>query len=457
MPKDLALLLCLAFIVWLFRRDSRMKRDELAASWIPALWFANITTKPISYWLGGGGGSRVEGSPVDAGLHLAIYVAALYVLSRRRVDWSTFIERNKLIIFCFCYFAISALWSEIPVPALKRLSKEFGQILVLLVLFTEKDPVAALKMAFCRAAFVLLPLSVLLIRYYGADGRQYHHYTGAVMYTGVASQKNGLGALAFLSTLGLIWAIVDYRKNSTRQFRWWEMRHITITLVIAIYLLLLSNSKTSLICFSVALVLYWAGWLKVVERNRGAFLAAFSTAVFSFVVMEEYFGVSGLVLEALGRDSTLTDRTVLWDRLVNMKQKPLLGWGFYSFWDTSAGLDITRESKLRSAHNGYLDLYLDGGFVALFLLGLLLISGLVKTGREILAGNKAGFMKFAFVVIGILYNISESSFFRLSGVWFCFLFAILHYPVRRRAQHSSAEISSESSAEARGSGRMAIR
>jgi len=429
MPRQLALLLCLAFIGWLFRRERKAETGDLAFSWVPAVWFACITSKPLSYWLGiGGGTSRLEGNPVEAAFQLAIFIAAFVVLVKRRVDWAGFFSRNTIFVIFFGYFVLSVLWSPYPIPSAKRITKELGQVLVLLVVLTEADPSAALRTMFRRCAFYLLPLSILLIKYYGDMGRAYTSYAGEVMYVGVAGQKNSLGALAALCSLGLIWEIVARRWDQVRRSSWWGMRHLIITLLMALYLLRVSNSKTSLLCFIIVLALFSAGRLRAVRENPRRFLIGFFTVVPSLFIAEALFRVSDLVLAMLGRDRSLTNRTNIWDAVLAVDTDPILGWGFYSFWDSPTGRRVTDGIGASISHNGYIEVFLDGGGVGVLLLLLILLTGLIRTCRNVIARDPDGIMKFALVVMAIVYNWSESSYLRLSSTWFCFLFSSLQGP-----------------------------
>jgi exopolysaccharide production protein ExoQ len=181
-------------------------------------------------------------------------------------------------------------------------------------------------------------------------------------------------------------------------------------------------------------VLYWAGTTSWVQKNPGVFLLGFCAAVLSSIMLEEFLGVSDAVLAMLGRDRTLTDRTDLWDAILRAETNPMTGWGFNSFWETSAGHDVTQETRLRSAHNGYLEVFLDGGFVALGFLVLMLLGALIKCGREMMSGNRGIILKFALVVVAIVYNFAEAAFFRPSPIWFAFLFAALRPPRAGRAK-----------------------
>jgi len=86
-----------------------------------------------------------------------------------------------------------------------------------LVILTERRPYEALGFVMRRLAFVLMPLSVLFIRFYPELGRQYHQ--GIPMLTGVAFSKNSLGQLCMLLGIYFCWELLLGRLKPTTSAR----------------------------------------------------------------------------------------------------------------------------------------------------------------------------------------------------------------------------------------------
>lgn len=97
-PKLILVVACVIF--WrLFKRDNRLREGTSAALWIPTLWVGILASRPLSMWVGfGGGSSTQEGSPMDALFFMVMIFAALVVLMRRRVLWSRLISQNWAIL-----------------------------------------------------------------------------------------------------------------------------------------------------------------------------------------------------------------------------------------------------------------------------------------------------------------------------------------------------------------------
>ena len=78
----------------------------------------------------------------------------------------------------------------------------------------------------------------------------------------------------------------------------------------------------------------------------------------------------------LGRDPSLTDRTAVWADVLALQNRPMLGYGFESFWLGDRLMVLWNKWWWRptQAHNGYIETYLNLGLVGLGLLAGLLLS-----------------------------------------------------------------------------------
>jgi exopolysaccharide production protein ExoQ len=83
---------------------------------------------------------------------------------------------------------------------------------------------------------------------------------------------------------------------------------------------------------------------------------------------------------------------------------------------------------LNEAHNGYLETYLDGGLIALFLLLAVLFVSFKRLLRLAATGGDADAVRLIFLMIGVFYNWTEVAFARLCMIWVFFLLMIINYP-----------------------------
>jgi O-antigen ligase len=386
-----------------------------------------ISSRPISSWLGfGGGESTMGGSPIDSLAFFALIVAAFVVLSRRGLNWQLVISRNWPIFLFYAYLLFSVLWANSPQVSFKRWFKEFGNIAVLMVILTEENPQQALRAVFVRCAYLMLPLSVVFIRYFPSLGRYYSNHGGQGEFTGVTTQKNSLGALVLVCGFILLWDWLEIRReqHSSRELRKHRIIHWSL-LLIGLYLLHMSHSATSMVCFGIGVVIVAATrspWL----RNRLQILGVIALlAVGGFWVLDQTIGIKQEVVAQLGRDMTFTGRTDVWRELLNLHTDPVFGVGFMSFWD-----DEQYRSKLPywvafSAHDGYLEEYLAGGWAAIFFLAIMLLAIGFRINNRLMRDGDYGVVRFAVFAITLVVNFSESNFACMTPVGFLFLIAAI--------------------------------
>src|SRR5205823_3503127 len=120
------------------------------------------------------------------------------VLAARTERVRAVLGANKLLVVFFCYCTVSILWSDFPFVAFKRLTKGIGNLTMVLVILSDPNPVAAIRRFFARSGFLLIPLSVLLIKYYPALGRVYNRWSWEAYSTGVSTDKNSLGGVCLI-------------------------------------------------------------------------------------------------------------------------------------------------------------------------------------------------------------------------------------------------------------------
>ena len=89
---------------------------------------------------------------------------------------------------------------------------------MVLVIVTEPRLSDALSRLFSRVGFLLFPASVLLIKYYWQIGRAFTP-DGTSMNTGVTTNKNALGVILFVVSLGTLWQISTLVRDKTRPGR----------------------------------------------------------------------------------------------------------------------------------------------------------------------------------------------------------------------------------------------
>ena len=216
MIPQLAAVACIVFVAYLFRQDVKANPTESKALWVPLLWMFIAGSRWASSWLNlsppmDSADDYSEGSPIDRAVFLALLVAGVVILARRNIEWGRLLRQNKLLLVYFLYCLLSIAWSDEPFVAFKRWFKDLGNPVMVLVILTTPNPLQALTQTLRRLSFLLLPLSVLFVRYYPDLGRTYHF--GAPMYTGVGHQKNDLGLMCLITGIYFSWQLLQDRPH----------------------------------------------------------------------------------------------------------------------------------------------------------------------------------------------------------------------------------------------------
>jgi O-antigen ligase len=432
MVPFLALSITLAFVLWLLRQDVASRPKLSAALWIPQIWIFVRGSRPVSFWFGGGlsvhsTADYLEGSPVDALIAFALMGAALAVLLRRQLDWGDLISRNKALLMVFLYFGISTLWSDYTWVSFKRWTKECGNLLILLVLLTENDPVEAIKTVFVRCAYVCFPLSVTLYKYYPAIGRTYSQ-GGFGELGGITGDKNGLGEICVAFGLILLWEMIEIWEGKIHTVNRKGIYARLAVLGIGLWLLTACDSKTSQICGILGAGILLSNRIPLVKRTP-KLVVVFGLVILPVVLLGVMvYNMGNPMLGALGRDATFTNRTTIWALVLSFPTNPVVGTGFYSFWLGQRGQaiwDNLMNANITTAHSGYIETYLDGGYIGVFVLIAALAAVGWKLSREFLSGTNFGRVRFMSFVIIVVFNCTETGYFRLGPLWLTFLIMAL--------------------------------
>jgi exopolysaccharide production protein ExoQ len=447
MSPFLAFLLCCGVSAWLFREDMKWRRLESPALWIAGIWVAIAGSRSPTYWtdylgLGSSAQSNLDGNPLNFLITSLLIVAALLVLSNRGYNWSAFAKANKSLCLIYFFFALSFLWGEYPSVLLRRLWKDVGCVAIVVLLLTQRDPAAAIRTIYVRVSFLLFPFSVLFYKYFPELGRGYS-FGGDMLFSGVCTFKNELGMVLMVFGLIGLWDLLELRKEEKSAVKKRQVLiHYGCSLMI-IWLLIASNSATSLVCLLLGMLIWWGG--RYLARLGSPLQIMFSvvTAVLFLGVLEAVFDLKGMFLDVIGRDRTFSGRTVAWPLMMESVRNPLLGEGYRMFWDLH-GLAVEEKTgfPFPTAHSGYVEMYLAGGLVGLALLGLFLLATGLRVAKGLLEEGSFGRLGFIFWVLLLIYNYTESSFLWSTTIWFTFLLWAIKPQLRTSRTFVSPSLSS---------------
>lgn len=397
--------------------------------WAPYAWLLIASSRPISNWLslsepGGQATAYIDGSPLDRNVLTSLMLIGLVVLAKRQKQSFAILSQNSIIIVYFVYCLISILWCDYPEVLAKRWIRSLGDIIMILIVITEPHWVDALKWLFTRISFILVPASILLIRFYPSLGRFYSR-GGVPEWSGVGTDKNALGMICMLYGAGLLWygiSLYKIRKRNRRQKR--ELWAIGIVFTMILYLLFVVNSQTALACFLMSDVLVIMTAFRTFRKPVLATLVMGTMIGVCYCVL--FLGIGGGALSAMGRDASLTGRTEVWKTVIPYATNVWIGAGYENFWVGERMALFTRLlGGLNQAHNGYIEIYLNLGWVGLALLGAMVIAGYAKIIKLVRNNVETAGLRMAFFFICMVYNFTEASFKMQSPVWIFFLWAFM--------------------------------
>ena len=140
------------------------------------------------------------------------------------------------------------------------------------------------------------------------------------------------------------------------------------------------------------------------------------------------------VVKGLGRNLTLTDRTDIWQAVLKLQDNPIFGRGFESFWLGSRLDTLWVQFPFHpiQAHNGYIETYLNLGWIGVALLVGQFVGTFQKIQRELVRRFAFGRLRLAFLLAIIVFNYTEAAFVNTSFVWTMFFLIAIDYPWRNQ-------------------------
>jgi O-antigen ligase len=359
-------------------------------------------------------------------LKIALLVSGIVVLLWRRALAGQ-VARNLNIFFTafIALVLLSFTWSIESVITLTRFSAICIVCLVcaafVLVGWRERrfqDIVLRFMTALCVGSLIFIMVMPDLAKEHGTT----LSLEGA--WHGLLSQKNGLGHAASITVF--FWVHSWLAKES-------KFLPFVLGCGAGFTCLILSHSSTSLFAtfFAVALLLLLLKGPQGKRRYMVFIVVAFVATIllYSLAVLNIIPGLDVIlqpIVTLTGKDMTFSGRTQIWAVIrQHIAERPLLGTGYGAYWigrvrTSPSYVFITRLSNFypTEAHNGYLDIINDLGYVGL----TCLLGYVVVFLRQSLALLKVDYVQaslyLALLFEELINNLSESDWLSISSTSF---------------------------------------
>jgi exopolysaccharide production protein ExoQ len=348
------------------------------------------------------------------------------------------VPRHIICLLVYVAFAgASVLWAFKPAISLTRYVQQVMVIssIVLPAMLAGRTAVLVRGLFLCFALGAFINLFFIF-----NDARSAIKILGG--YPGYFLGKNYLGEFA---AAALLLALYETLHDG------WRRAFGIVVVIVAITLLLLSDSKTA---FGLALICpVLAGITLTIKKMTGVSAAILLLSIpLCYIVLSSASNFNAdRISYMLYGDSSFTGRTVIWGFAEReIERKPFVGWGYQSFWlvgvDAPSVVDAPGWVKMMpNAHNGYNDAQLELGYIGFTLLLICIISTLHAIGRVAASDFALGWLLLSLALYIICYNFLESFWMRgFEFLWVTFLIVVAEaarflQPLQRlKAAHASS-------------------
>ncbi len=372
--------------------------EYLTMMFVISVYTGAIT--PALRQLSGGGALPPGDSDIGSTITqvFALFVVSIWALinlPRLGVIMRAIAPYMVIVVLCF----ISISWSGFPYNSLRR-SITLTVCIFYGVYLCDRLGLDGMIRLFTQTAMILALVSVVVYVAMPTLGRDTAQgYENALRGVFAAKNTAGMAMLLAISCIIYLGSLPGASRLQAIAF-----------LLLALATLVMTKSASS---FLIAMIVSGLGcrlWLRSAQTRllwNSAVIAVLLVVVFTVLFWPDQ------VFPALGRDSSLTGRVPLWrESMLLVLKRPLLGYGYSGFWNVDSHdvqyLWRVIDWPAPNAHDGYIDILLQIGFVGLVFYAFLWGVIVVKAIHYIRLGTlKQATWILLFMTVNILLNIDE--------------------------------------------------
>lgn len=223
-------------------------------------------------------------------------------------------------------------------------------------------------------------------------------------FRGLTSHKNTMGNITGFAAV-VFFCVWRQQKDRAALLKFFVLALVT----------LLAKAFTSLLAVIVVCVIIQLALIASRRALRFGVFMVLSVTV-AVIVLPFAFLAALTVLEILGRDTTLSSRTIIWPMVYDIAATHMwFGNGYGTFWvDGSPAYHAARRTfygvTFRQAHNGYLELFAQAGLVGLGL-GMIILYRSFRRTYELGRDPAYGLSLWGGLLFWIFNNFGEANMF----------------------------------------------
>ena len=350
------------------------------------------------------------------------------------------IRRNVLLLSWPLLAIASAIWSVMP-----SISIYHGLQLLMTVLVGVLLAVHVKLFRVIQLFFVALTIGavICLIFVFVSPG------------TAIAPGGEWTGLFRHKNVLGMTMA-TQVITGACLFLQGWRPGFTAAAATLGVGMLLMSRSGSALVSLTIAMTLL----LAVFVYRRGHMVFVFSMGVLLSALAAGLLYTDAAridivesVLDSMGKDSSLTGRTLLWEFGMDaFQERPWLGFGYHAWWATgetaAETLRMVTKFQLFMFHNNFLEVAVAFGVLGLIALGAVILFVLATSVRAFLADPQyIRAWPLLYLLLILIQATAENPLFNNHGLVEVLLVAIGSAGLQRRdgvgpsAAHSSEVVS----------------
>lgn len=375
---------------------------DRAAFWLCVALVLMFSQGWVTLWTGPGPG------PVDPSISTAarnlfypVYLAILGLAAARPQATALAVLRAPALTLLVLVTAASMAWT-IDADTTSRRVVSIALTTLAGVMLAARYPWPRLLEVFATAFAILVAASFVYALAFPTYGRMIVDFPGA--WRGVWGHKNLLG---YNMSVGFMLFAAAAIARPRRRWLWLAAAAAAFVLIV------MSTSKTSLLSCLVG-----AACVALVALARRGPVGAVAA---TYVALTGLAGLGFLVYAApdllfglLGKDSSFTGRTTIWAAVMRqIAKRPWTGFGYGAVWDSTSLWgplpEISKEQGfvIHEAHNTWLGLWLELGYLGLGAWALLFVGVWLRTAAAAFT-RPVAYFALPFLAVFSLHTLTES-------------------------------------------------